>query len=63
MGLTDLDTSKESVRNRQAAYVVELMSMGVSGFRIDAAKHISPEDLTGFLNALFMNIYNIKNIH
>jgi alpha-amylase len=47
VGLTDLDTSRDNVRERQAAYLVELMSMGVSGFRIDAAKHISPEDLAG----------------
>jgi glycosidase len=28
------------VRERQAAYLVEMMSMGVSGFRFDAAKHM-----------------------
>jgi alpha-amylase len=37
---------KENVRERQAAYVVELLSMGISGFRIDAAKHISPDDMS-----------------
>lgn len=52
VGLTDLDTSRETVRERQAAYLVELMSLGVSGFRIDAAKHMSPEDLT----ALFKKV-------
>lgn len=45
-GLTDLDTSRENVRERLASFLVELISIGVSGFRIDAAKHISPEDLT-----------------
>jgi len=46
VGLTDLDTSRDIVRERQAAYLVEQMSMGVSGFRVDAAKHMSPEDLS-----------------
>ncbi len=46
VGLTDIDTSRENVRERQAAYLVEMISMGVSGFRFDAAKHISPEDLS-----------------
>jgi alpha-amylase len=45
VGLTDVDTSRESVRERQAAFLVDLLSIGVSGFRIDAAKHISPGDL------------------
>jgi alpha-amylase len=39
VGLTDLDTSKDNVRERQAAYVVEQISMGFSGFRIDAGKN------------------------
>lgn len=33
------------MRERQASYLAELMSAGVSGFRIDAAKHMSPDDL------------------
>ncbi|CAF1006803.1 unnamed protein product, partial [Didymodactylos carnosus] len=46
VGLTDIDTSRENVRERQAAYLVDMLSLGASGFRIDAAKHISPEDLS-----------------
>ena len=49
VGLIDIDTSKDNVRERQAAYLVELMSIGVSGVRIDAAKHISPEDLAAIM--------------
>ncbi|KAH0795927.1 Alpha amylase, catalytic domain containing protein [Histomonas meleagridis] len=44
-GLTDLDTSKEFVRTRIADYFVDLLSIGFSGFRVDAAKHIHPIDL------------------
>jgi alpha-amylase len=46
VGLTDIHTGKDNVRERQAAYLVELLSMGVSGFRVDAAKHMSPQDIS-----------------
>lgn len=49
VGLTDLDTSKDNVRERQAAYLVDMLSLGASGFRFDAAKHMSPQDLSGTL--------------
>ena len=44
-GLTDLDTSKDYVRQRIADYFVDLLSIGFTGFRVDAAKHIHPDDL------------------
>lgn len=44
-GLPDLDTSNPAVQDRIAAYMKDLLSMGVAGFRIDAAKHIKPEEL------------------
>jgi len=44
-GLTDLDTSKDYVRQRIADYMVDLLSIGFTGFRVDAAKHIHPDDL------------------
>ncbi|OHS98907.1 Alpha amylase, catalytic domain containing protein [Tritrichomonas foetus] len=45
VGLSDLDTSKEYVRQRICDYFVDLISIGFSGFRVDAAKHIHPDDL------------------
>ncbi len=47
--LTDIDTSKDNVRERQAAYLVDMLSIGASGFRFDAAKHISPQDVSAIL--------------
>lgn len=44
-GLTDLDTEAEYVQERIAAYMSDLISIGFSGFRVDAAKHIQPQDL------------------
>ncbi|KAI5503757.1 alpha-amylase family [Trichomonas vaginalis G3] len=45
VGLSDLDTSKEYVRQRIADFMVDMISIGFSGYRIDAAKHIHPDDL------------------
>lgn len=45
VGLSDLDTGSEYVRGRIAGYLNDLISLGVDGLRIDAAKHISAGDL------------------
>lgn len=45
VSLQDLRTGSEYVRNRLAAYLNDLLSLGVAGFRIDAAKHIPAADL------------------
>ena len=44
-GLSDLDTSNEYVRQRICDYFVDLISIGFSGFRVDAATNIHPIDL------------------
>ncbi|MFD7610184.1 carbohydrate-binding module family 20 domain-containing protein [Streptomyces sp. NPDC059828] len=43
--LADLDTGEEYVRTRIAGYLDDLLSLGVDGFRIDAAKHMPAADL------------------
>jgi alpha-amylase len=48
--LADLDTSSEYVRGRIAEYLNDLVSLGVAGFRIDAAKHINSDDLQTILS-------------
>lgn len=40
LGLTDLNTEKPYVQDRIATYLVDLLSIGFTGFRVDAAKHI-----------------------
>lgn len=52
VGLSDLDTESEYVRERIAAYMTDLLGIGFSGFRVDAAKHIYPESLS----AIFKNL-------
>ncbi|KAJ7133642.1 glycoside hydrolase superfamily [Mycena epipterygia] len=45
VGLSDLGRGQSAVQNSIAAYLKDLQSLGVSGFRMDAAKHIEPADL------------------
>ncbi|MBU7599392.1 alpha-amylase family protein [Streptomyces sp. P38-E01] len=45
VGLSDLRTGSEQVQQRIADYLNDLSSMGVEGFRIDAAKHMPTDDL------------------
>ncbi|WP_369222281.1 alpha-amylase family protein [Streptomyces sp. R39] len=52
VGLADLDTGEEYVRKTIAGYMNDLLSLGVDGFRIDAAKHIPAEDLANIKSRL-----------
>lgn len=49
VGLSDLDTESEYVQERIAAYFTDLLSIGFSGFRMDAAKHIKPPSIAAIL--------------
>ncbi|MEU9028271.1 carbohydrate-binding module family 20 domain-containing protein [Streptomyces sp. NPDC048383] len=50
--LADLDTGEEYVRGRIAGYLNDLLSLGVDGFRIDAAKHMPAGDLANIKSRL-----------
>jgi len=56
VGLSDLDTESEYVRDRLAAYLTDLISVGFSGFRMDAAKHIYPESLSQIIKKVKDNL-------
>ena len=45
VGLADLRTDTATVQNELADYLNKLIGYGVSGFRVDAAKHIGQDDL------------------
>ncbi|XP_052722542.1 alpha-amylase-like [Crassostrea angulata] len=45
VGLTDLDQSKEYVRDKIAEFFDHCIDLGVAGFRIDASKHMWPDDV------------------
>ena len=48
-GMPDLKTENDYVRGKIAAYLQKLLDMGVYGFRIDAAKHMTPDDVASIL--------------
>jgi alpha-amylase len=52
VGLTDLNTHKPYVQDRIATYFTDLLSIGFSGFRVDAAKHIGPADMAAIIGRL-----------
>ncbi|MEU7006153.1 carbohydrate-binding module family 20 domain-containing protein [Streptomyces sp. NPDC046332] len=52
VGLPDLDTGEDRVRGRIAAYMNDLLSLGVDGFRVDAAKHMPAADLANIKSRL-----------
>ena len=52
LGLSDLNTSSAKVQGNIVAYLKDLRSLGVKGFRVDAAKHIAVADLKQIVSAL-----------
>jgi alpha-amylase len=52
LGLEDLRTETDKVQETLAAYLNKLIGYGVSGFRVDAAKHIGQDDL----NAIYARL-------
>ncbi len=60
--LADLDTAKPEVRKKIAAYLNDLLSLGVAGFRLDAAKHIPHEEITAYLTLLDSKPYIFQEV-
>jgi alpha-amylase len=52
LGLSDLKTEVQEVQQTIANYLLDLLEIGVVGFRIDAAKHISSKDLNSIVELL-----------
>lgn len=48
--LADLDTSKPEVQAKIAAFLNDLIVLGASGLRIDAAKHMAAQDIRQILD-------------
>ncbi|KAF8194755.1 glycoside hydrolase superfamily [Mycena galopus ATCC 62051] len=55
--LADLATDTENVRATLAAYGNHLLSLGVDGFRLDAAKHIAATDIANITSRLTSKPY------
>ena len=50
VGLADLDTDTPYVQDTIAAYLSDLTNIGVSGFRLDASKHMPANDIATILS-------------
>jgi alpha-amylase len=62
VGLNDLDTSQADVRQTIAAYLNDLTSLGVDGFRVDAAKHLSATDLDAIMDLVDGDPYVVQEV-
>jgi glycosidase len=55
--LRSLATETEWVRSRLATYANDLLSLGIDGLRLDAAKHIASSDIANILSRLSSKPY------
>jgi hypothetical protein len=55
--LADLKTESERVRSQLVNHANDLLSLGVAGFRIDAAKHMPVGDLQNILSRLSRQVF------
>ncbi len=62
VNLADLATETGYVRDRIAGYLNDLLSLGVDGFRIDAAKHMPASDLSAIVSRLDRPAYLVQEV-
>ncbi|WP_374029094.1 alpha-amylase family protein [Bdellovibrio bacteriovorus] len=62
LDLADLATESEYVRTKIADYLNHLLDLGVTGFRIDAAKHIPVQDLAAIKWKLKRSAYIYQEV-
>ena len=62
VNLADLATEKDSVRTTIAAYLNDLRSLGVDGFRIDAAKHMPADDVAAIVELVDGDPYIVNEV-
>ncbi|KAJ7470319.1 alpha-amylase [Mycena latifolia] len=62
VGLADLAQEQPAVRNIIAAFLNDLLSLGVAGFRIDAAKHMVDADIKAIFSLLTYPFYDTQEV-
>ncbi|TQN31653.1 alpha-amylase [Haloactinospora alba] len=62
LSLADLRTGEEGVRSTLTGYLNDLIDLGVAGFRIDAAKHVPPQDLEAIVSRLDGDPYVFQEV-
>ncbi len=60
--LADLDTGSPYVQERIAAYLQDLVDIGVAGFRLDAAKHMASGDIAAILGRVQGDPYVFQEV-
>ena len=62
VNLSDLDTGSTYVRDQIAAYMNDLISLGVAGFRLDASKHMHTDDVNAIVSRLNGDPYIFQEV-
>lgn len=62
VGLPDLCTSCDYVQKTVAAYLDHMASLGISGYRIDAAKHQDAGELHGLVNRVNSDLWKFGEV-
>ncbi|MEU5827687.1 alpha-amylase [Micromonospora tulbaghiae] len=62
VNLADLKTESEYVRSRLAAYLNDLLSLGVDGFRLDGSKHMPAADIAAIKAKLSRSAYLVQEV-
>lgn len=62
VNLADLRTESTYVRDRLAAYLNDLLSLGVDGFRMDASKHMPAADIAALRARLSRPAYLVQEV-
>nr|XP_054764856.1 alpha-amylase A-like [Lytechinus pictus] len=62
VGLNDLSTGQDYVRDKIAGFLNSMIDIGVAGFRVDAAKHMWPGDLENIYSRLHGSPYIYQEV-
>jgi alpha-amylase len=62
VNLADLKTESTNVQNKIAEFLNKLISFGVKGFRVDAAKHIPAKDIKAITDKLNKDVYIVQEL-
>ncbi|KAF8192025.1 glycoside hydrolase superfamily [Mycena galopus ATCC 62051] len=62
-GLADLAQEQPAVQAALTAYLKDLVSLGVSGFRVDAAAYMEPANLSAIYSALSGSPYRTQEVY
>ena len=62
LDLADINTGAPAVQEKLAGYLRKLLEIGVGGFRVDAAKHMSADDIVGIFQKVGKKFYAVHEL-